>query len=70
MSNIGKRTVRKGHVRVCAQLCFNICKEIRVKLDNEHWYGHVPKPVETSNECKVTMLWNQPVQTDRTIPSN
>jgi hypothetical protein len=31
MSNIGKGTIRNGHERVCAQLRFNICKEIEVK---------------------------------------
>jgi len=35
----------------------------------EHWYGHVPKLVETSLEG-VTILWNQKVQTDRIIPNN
>jgi ribosome-associated translation inhibitor RaiA len=55
---------------VCAQLHFNICKEIGVKLGKEHWYDRVPKSVETSVECKVTILWNKKVQTDRTIPNN
>ena len=31
---------------------------------------HVPKSVETSQRGKVTILWNQQVQTDRTIPNN
>ena len=31
---------------------------------------HVPKSVETSHEGKVTILWNQQVQIDRTIPNN
>jgi hypothetical protein len=31
---------------------------------------HVPKSVETSQEGKVTILLNQQVQTDRTIPNN
>ena len=31
---------------------------------------YVPKLVETSREGKVTLLWNQQVQTDRTIPNN
>ena len=31
---------------------------------------NVPKSVETSQGGKVTILWNQQVQTDRTIPSN
>jgi len=42
-------------------------KVIRVKLENEHWYDHVPKSVETSHKGKVTILRNQQVQTDRTI---
>jgi hypothetical protein len=36
----------------------------------KHWYEHVPKSVETSQEGKVTILWNQQVQTDRTIRNN
>jgi len=47
-----------------------MCKNIGVKLDNKHWYVHVPKSVETSHEAKVTILWNQQVRTDRTIPNN
>jgi len=30
----------------------------------------VPKSVETSQGHKLTILWNQQVQTDRTIPNN
>jgi len=55
---------------VCAQLHYNICKETGVQLDKKQWYEHVLKPVDTSQECKVTILWNQQVQTDRTIPNN
>jgi len=36
----------------------------------KHWYEHVPNSVETSKGCKVTILWNQQVQTDRTITNN
>jgi len=55
---------------VCAQLHFNIFKETGGKLDKKHWYEHVPKSVETSQGVKVTILWNQKMQTDRTIPNN
>jgi len=41
-----------------------------IKLDSEHWYGHVSISVEPSREDKVTILWNQQVPTDRTIPNN
>ena len=39
-------------------------------MDKKHWYEHVPKSVETSEGGKVTVLWNQQVQTDRTISNN
>jgi hypothetical protein len=36
----------------------------------KYWYEHVPKSVETGQGGNVTILWNQQVQTDRTIPNN
>jgi polysaccharide pyruvyl transferase WcaK-like protein len=36
----------------------------------KHRYEHVPKSVETGQGGNVTILWNQQVQTDRTIPNN
>jgi hypothetical protein len=35
----------------------------------KHWYDHVPKSVETGQGGNVTILWDQQVQTDRTIPN-
>jgi hypothetical protein len=67
---LAKEQYIKRHDRVCAQLHFNICKELGVKLDSELWYEYVPKSVETSPLGKVTILWNQQVQTDRNIPNN
>jgi len=58
------------HDRMCAQLHFSICKETGVQLDKKHWYEHVPKSVKTSQGGKVTILWNQQLQTDSTIPNN
>jgi len=55
---------------VCAELHYNICKEIAVKLDNKHWYDHVSKSVETSYDGKVTILWKQQVRSNTTIPNN
>jgi hypothetical protein len=45
-------------------------KKIGIKLYDDHWYKHVQKSVETNRKSKVTILWNQQVQTDRTIPNN
>ena len=67
---LAKEQYIKRYDRECTQLHFNICKETGVQLDKKHWYEHVPKSVETSKEDKVTTLWNQQVQTDRTIPNN
>jgi hypothetical protein len=55
---------------VCAQLHFNICKETGVQLDKKHWHEHVPELVKTGQGGTVTILWNQQVQIDRTIPNN
>ena len=62
-----KNNTYRYMIRVCAELHFNICKEIGVKLDNKHWYDHVPKSVKKSHERRVTIQWNKQVQTDRTI---
>jgi hypothetical protein len=48
----------------------NICKELGVQLDNKHWYEHIPALVRTTHGNKVTILWNQQVTTERTIPDN
>ena len=62
----------KRHDRVCGQLHFNICKQTGVQLDKKQWHEHLPKSAEASQDGKVTIhvLWNQQVQTDRTIPNN
>ena len=69
---LAKEQYVKRHDKVSAQIHFNICKEVGVQLDKKHWYTyeHVPKSVVTNQGGKVTILWNQQVQTDRTIPNN
>ena len=39
-------------------------------MDKKHWYEHLPKSVEISQGGKVTVFWNQQIQTDTTIPNN
>ena len=56
--------------KVSEQIHFNICKEIGVQLDKKHWHEHVPYSVVTNQGGKVAILWNQQVQTDRTISNN
>jgi hypothetical protein len=33
---------------MCAELRFDICKEMGLILNNEHGYDHVPQSVETN----------------------
>ena len=56
--------------RKLTQLHFNICKKIGAKLDSKHQCDFVPKKLEKNREGKVTILWKQQVQTDRTITNN
>jgi hypothetical protein len=65
---LAKEQYVERHDKVSAQIHFNICKEIGVQLDKNHWYEHVSKWVVTNQGGKVTILWNQQVQTDRTTP--
>ena len=58
----------KRHDKVSAQIHYNICKETGVQLDKTHWYEHVPKSVVTNPGGKVTVLWNQQVQTEELSP--
>jgi hypothetical protein len=51
------------------KLYFNNNNNNNIKSDTEQWYNHVPKSVQASREGKVTILWNQQLQTDRTIPN-
>jgi len=66
---VKERSIER-HGTVCAELHFNLREEVGVKLGNEHWYQHVPQSAHTGHSGKVTILWNQQVQTDRTIPNN
>jgi len=47
LPNDGKEQYFKRHDSVLAQIHFNMSKETEVRLENEHWYDHVPKSVET-----------------------
>jgi hypothetical protein len=67
---LAKEQYVQRHNRVSAQINFDICKELGVQLDKKHWFEYVPKSVVTTEGGKVPILWNQQVQTDRTIPNS
>ena len=58
-------------VCVCAQLHFNIRNETAVQLDKKNsGLNMCQNQYKSSQGGKVTTLWNQQIQTGRTIPNN
>jgi hypothetical protein len=51
--------------KACAKISRNTCPIIIIII-----IKHEPKSVETSQGGTVTILWNQQVQTDRTVRNN
>ena len=47
-----------------------VCRQYVNNNNNNNNNKHVPKSVEASQGGKVTILWNQQVQTNRNIPNN
>ena len=53
--------------KAAAHTHWMICKEFGIEV-KERWYEHEPKTV-TENDS-VTILWDMPIHTDRTIAAN
>ena len=66
---LAKEQYIETHDAMYPHLHLDSCKEIWVKLDNEHWYEHVLESVAAVLEGKVTVLWKQQVQTNRSDPN-
>ena len=64
------KMVAENNIKMLISVYQTTCNETGVQLDKNHWYEHIPKYVEKGQGGKVTILWNQQVQTDRTIPNN
>jgi hypothetical protein len=45
-------------VCVCAQLHFNICKDMGGKIRQQNSYDLIPKSAEMSHEVKAGSSWN------------
>lgn len=67
---LAKKDYLTRHNRVCTQIHYNICKTFGVPVRTEKWYEHQPERVATSRDEKVTVLWDYPIQTDRTVTSH
>ena len=55
------------HNKAAAHTDWKICKEFGIEV-KDRWYEHEPKTV-TENDS-VTILWDMPIHTNRTIAAN
>ena len=58
----------KRHDRVGQYLHWCICNHYGIELEAAHWYEHHPPAVV--EQGNVTVLWDFPINTDRTIKAN
>ena len=66
-SKLASTQYLERHNRVGTYLHWKICQSAQIKTADQ-WYKHVPEPV-VENE-KMTLLWDFPISTDRTVKAN
>ncbi|KAI5750850.1 hypothetical protein M8J77_001785 [Diaphorina citri] len=64
---LAKHEYTNRHNRVCIYVHYQICKHFKFPV-SEKWYQHNPDPVMSNDD--VVVLYDQSIQTDRTILSN
>lgn len=64
---LAKKEYIDRHDKLCSNIHFNICQEYNIQTA-EKWYNHSPAPVVNSEN--ITIIYNQPVHTDREIRAN
>ena len=57
------------HNKAAAYLHWNICQDHDIEVTDK-WYEHKPESVTQSKDSKITIMWDMPVNTDRTITAN
>ena len=55
---------------MCAQIHYNICKEMGVRVKKNTGTNMYQTQWKQLKGGKITILWNQQVQTERTIPNS
>ena len=55
------------HNKAAAHIHWKICKEFGIEV-KDRWYEHEPTTVTEKNN--ITILWDMPIHTDRTIAAN
>ena len=57
------------HNNAAAYLHWSICKDHDLKITDK-WYQHTPETVIHNKDNNLTIMWDMPVHTDRTITAN
>ncbi|CAH3177886.1 unnamed protein product, partial [Porites lobata] len=57
------------HNNAAAYLHWSICKDHDMEI-TEKWYEHEPETVIHNKDNNITIMWDMPVNTDRTITAN
>ena len=57
------------HNNTAACLNWSICKDHDIEITDK-WYQHQPETVMHNNDNNITIMWDMPVNTDRTITTN
>ena len=57
------------HNNAAAYLHWSICKDHDLKITDK-WYQHTPETVIHNKDDNLTIMWDMPVNTDRTITAN
>ena len=55
--------------KAAAYLHCNICQDHDIEVTDK-WYEHKPESVTHNKDSKITIMWDIPVNTDRTITAN
>ena len=57
------------HNNAAAYLHWSICKDHDIEITDK-WYEHEPETVMHNKDNNITIMWDMPVNTDRTITAN
>ena len=66
---LAKTEYISGHNNAAAYLHWSICKDHDIEITDK-WYEHEPETVTHNKDNNITIMWDMPVNTDRTITAN
>lgn len=67
---LAKEEYLHRHNNVCTQIHYNICENYGCDVEVDKWYKHKPRSICLSKDKETRILYDEPVQTDRTVHAN